>query len=280
MNLANKTVVMTGAGNGIGREIALEFGRRGGRVIVSDRDGDAAASVADAIGAEGGEAAALSCDVTKDEDIARLKQAAERYGPVDVLMNHVGAASSGIAVEIPLEDWRWVYDVNVLSVVRALKQFLPDMMARGSGLIINTSSSLGLFPEMPVALPYIACKAGIIAMSEALALQCQHAGVRVMTLAPDITDTGFVMSQRTTGMTIEDMAGSVPMTMMQPPKAVSDALFLAIDEGRFLATNVANFEELLQDRATARLEPRLRAYHQLGPAIAASAEALASLAIL
>ena len=179
MDLQNKTVVMTGAGNGIGREVALEFSRRGGRVVVSDRDGDAAEKVKREIEQSGGTAAAISCDVTKEEDIAQLKAVADAFGPTDVLMNHVGAAASGLPTEIPLDDWRWVYEINVLSIVRALKLFLPEMMTRRSGLIINTSSSLGLFPEVPIALPYITTKAGIIALSEALALQCRYVGVGI-----------------------------------------------------------------------------------------------------
>lgn len=275
MDLQGKTIVMTGAGNGIGREVALEFARRGGRVVVSDRDGNAAQKVAGEIELAGGTAMPLACDVTKDEDMARLKEAADTFGPADVLMNHVGAASSGPLTEISLDDWRWVFEVNVVSIVRALKLFLPEMMRRRTGLVINTSSSLALFPELPIALPYIASKAGIVGLSEALALQCRYVGVRIMILAPDITETAFLSSERMVGIDPEEMAAAIPMSMKQPPKAVADALFRAIDQGRFLATNVPDYERLLRDRVTSLFEPDLRAYRQLEPVIAAAARAAA-----
>lgn len=273
MNLQDKTVVMTAAGNGIGREVALEFARRGAKVVVSDRDGAAAKTVADEIAAAGGKALGLMCDVTSDADIEGLASAAETFGPVDVLMNHAGAAASGPPEMIPLDDWRWVFDVNVLSIARALRVFLPGMTARRSGLIINTCSSLGLFPEVPIALPYITTKAGIIGLSEALALSCKHVGIRVMTLAPDITDTAFHFAGRMTGMNVADAANAIPLSLQQPASAVSDALFAAIDEGRFLATNVPDYARLLRERADALYEPELRAYKQLAPAIAMMAGA-------
>jgi len=273
MDLVKKVVVMTAAGNGIGREVALEFARRGARMVLSDRDGDSAARVAQEITDAGGDAQSMACDVSNDGDVAALAGAAQLVGPVDVLMNHAGVAAAGPVEQIPLDDWRWVFEVNVLGIARTLKAFLPGMLARGSGLVINTSSSLGLFPEVPIALPYIATKAGIVGMSEALFLSCAPAGVRVMVLAPDITETNFHFAGRMTGIDPAVAAAALPLSLQQPPKAVSDALFSAIEDGRFLATNVNDVARLLRERADALYEPKLRAYPQLAPAIAAMAKA-------
>jgi len=273
MDLVKKVVVMTAAGNGIGREVALEFARRGARMVLSDRDGDSAARVAQEITDAGGDAQSMACDVSNDGDVAALAGAAQLVGPVDVLMNHAGVAAAGPVEQIPLDDWRWVFEVNVLGIARTLKAFLPGMLARRSGLVINTSSSLGLFPEVPIALPYIATKAGIVGMSEALFLSCAPAGVRVMVLAPDITETNFHFAGRMTGIDPAVAAAALPLSLQQPPKAVSDALFSAIEDGRFLATNVNDVARLLRERADALYEPKLRAYPQLAPAIAAMAKA-------
>jgi NAD(P)-dependent dehydrogenase (short-subunit alcohol dehydrogenase family) len=269
----NKTAVITAAGHGIGREIAMEFARRGTRVVVSDRELAGAKSVAEEIMAAGGSATPVRCDVTSDSDFGRL-QAALNGGPVDFLINHAGAAAAGPADAIPLDDWRWVFDVNVLGIVRALKLFLPDMLKRKSGVIINTSSSLGLMPEVPFALPYITTKAGIIGMSEALSLYCQPFDVRVITLVPDITETGFHFAGRMTGLDPAMAASALPLSLQQPPKAVSDALFAAIDEGRFLATNMPEAAALLRAKADELYAPRLRAYPQLASALEAMAEAM------
>jgi len=273
MDLVKKVVVMTAAGNGIGREVALEFARRGARMVLSDRDGDSAARVAQEITDAGGDAQSMACDVSNDGDVAALAGAAQLVGPVDVLMNHAGVAAAGPVEQIPLDDWRWVFEVNVLGIARTLKAFLPGMLARRSGLVINTSSSLGLFPEVPIALPYIATKAGIVGMSEALFLSCAPAGVRVMVLAPDITETNFHFAGRMTGIDPAVAAAALPLSLQQPPKAVSDALFSAIEDGRFLATNVNDVARLLRERADALYQPKLRAYPQLAPAIAAMAKA-------
>jgi len=269
MKLKDKTVVMTAAGNGIGREVALEFGRRGAQVVVSDRDGAAAERVALEIVSAGGRASGIACDVSNDDAVSDLVGAARQFGPVDVLMNHAGVAAAGPVDAIPLDDWRWVFEVNILGIARTLKAFLPGMAARRSGLIINTSSSLGLFPEVPVALPYISTKAGIIAMTEALALSCREVGIRVMVLAPDITETGFHFAGRLSGLDPATAAAAIPLNLQRPPREVADVLFAAIDDGTFLATNVPNAAALLRARADALYEPQLRAYPQLAPAIQA-----------
>jgi NAD(P)-dependent dehydrogenase (short-subunit alcohol dehydrogenase family) len=271
VDLQNKVAVLTAAGAGIGRAVAREFGRRGARVVVSDRDGAAAKAVAEEIVANGGEAMGVTCDVSIDEDIDSLAKAADQFGPVEVLLNNAGVAAGGPVGKVPLDDWRWVFEVNVLGQVRAINAFLPSMAGRGSGLIINTTSSLALFPEAPLLLPYICSKAGVFGFTEALALMCGPMGVRVMALAPHITETNFLFNARLSGIEPEQAMQVLPVSELQPPEAVADALLHAMESGQFLATNAPQAHSLLVDRAADGFEPKLRSCPEMADPIAALA---------
>lgn len=275
MDLTGKVAVLTAAGAGIGRSVALGFGKRGAHVVVSDRDGDAAETVAAEVVAGGGRAIAVKCDVAADDDIASLARAASQLGPVDILFNNAGVAAAGPIGQIPLDDWRWVFEVNVLGQVRAINTFLPDMSSRKSGVIINTSSSVALFPEVPILLPYICAKAGVLAVTEALALMCKPRGIRVMALVPHTTDTAFHFSARLSGMDpAHALSSAIPQSGMQPPEAVADALFRTIESGQFLATTAPDADSLLLERAVDRYEPKFRSAPLLGDQIALLAELL------
>lgn len=264
MDYKDKVAVVTAAASGIGREIVLELGRRGAHVVATDYDGEGAERVAGEISAAGGSAMALRCDVGSDADMAALGKAVlDRFGHVDILINHAGAAAGGPADRTPLDDWRWVFEINVLGIARALNVFLPSMTERGSGLIVNTASGLGLFPEVPFVLPYITTKAGVVGLSEALALYCEPLGIRVMTLLPDITKTNFHYSGRITGLNAEKMAKLLPLSQEQLPVTVSDALFEAIEQGRFAASNIPDFDRQLIDKAQSHYRPDFRLYPQI-----------------
>lgn len=264
MDYQNKVAVVTAAAGGIGREIVLELGRRGAQVVVTDYDGAGAERTAQEIAAAGGSAIGSRCDASSDADVAALgDMVLDRFGRIDILVNHAGAGAGGPADRTPLDDWRWVYEINILGIVRALTAFLPTMTAQGSGLIVNTSSSLGLFPEVPFVLPYITTKAGVIGLSEALALYCEPLGIRVMTLVPDITKTNFHYSGRITGLDGEKMAKLLPLSQEQLPVDVSNALFAAIDDGRFMASNIPDLELHLEHKASALYRPDYRLYPQI-----------------
>ena len=270
MDYKGKVAVVSAAANGIGREIVLELGRRGAEVVVSDYDGDGAERVAQEIRAAGGKALASVCDVGSDEHVSALgKLVLDRFGRIDILINHAGVGAGGPADRTPLDDWRWVHEVNILGIARMLGAFMPTMTARKSGLIVNTSSGLGLFPEVPFVLPYIATKAGVIGLSEALALYCQPLGIRVMLLLPDITKTNFHYSGRLTGLDPVKMGQLLPLSQEQMPVDVSNALFEAIGKGKFIACNIPDFEKQLIAKAEARYEPDFRIYPQIRDNLAA-----------
>ena len=183
--LDNKTAIIFGAGQNIGRAIALEFARRGARVAVADINAAGAEETAQLIREAGGEAIGLTCDVTSSESVAAAATEAERQlGQIDIVMKNAGILHNGWVEDIPLGEWGRMLDVNLLGMVRSLEVFAPKMIARGDGHIVNTASFAGLYPFAINRIPYAASKAAVVSMSQNLALHLIPKGVRVSCLCP------------------------------------------------------------------------------------------------
>ena len=181
----DQRALIYGAARGIGRAVALEFARRGASVAIADVDRAGAEEAARAIGELGGHAIAIECDVREDDSVrAAADQAARRLGEIDIAMNNVGVILSGHPEDIPIHEWQRIVDLNLMSTVRSLAVFLPRMVARGSGYIVNTASFAGLYPYATNRIPYAAAKAAVVALSESLALHLLPKGVRVSCLCP------------------------------------------------------------------------------------------------
>ena len=127
----------------------------------------------------------MSCDVTSDGDFAALRDVTmERFGRVDIVMNNVSIIPIGRPETLPMDAWQRSIDVNLLSVVRSLHVFLPMMLEQGSGHLVNTASTAGLFAYAFERLPYTATKAAVVGVSEALALYLRPKGIGVSCLCP------------------------------------------------------------------------------------------------
>jgi NAD(P)-dependent dehydrogenase (short-subunit alcohol dehydrogenase family) len=182
IDLANAVAVITGAGSGIGRAAAHSFARRGSRVVVTDIDGDRAATVATELGDQG---VGARCDVTSAADLEAARDLAlERFGRVDLVMNNVGVLAVGPVEAIPIEAWERTVDINLFGVVRSNLVFLPLLLEQGSGHIVNTASTAGLLPYGFDRLPYTATKHAIVGLSESLALYLRPRGIGVSCLCP------------------------------------------------------------------------------------------------
>jgi NAD(P)-dependent dehydrogenase (short-subunit alcohol dehydrogenase family) len=192
-----KRVLIYGAARGIGRAVALEFARRGARVAIADIDQAGAQSTATEIVASGGQATSLACDVTDDESVrVAAAEAERRIGAIDILMNNVGVILSGNPEDIPLAEWQRIVNLNLFSAIRSLEVFLPKMIARGNGHIVNTASFAGLYPYAANRIPYVASKAALIALSESLAIYLHPKGVRVSCFCPGPVMTGVMQGMK------------------------------------------------------------------------------------
>jgi NAD(P)-dependent dehydrogenase (short-subunit alcohol dehydrogenase family) len=193
---SDKSVLIFGAANGIGRAVAMEFARRGSSVAVADIDNESAAATAEAIQIDGGRAVALACDVTSDQSMrSAVEEAEATFGDIDIVVNNVGVIVSGNPEDIPLAEWQRVVNLNLFPAIRSNDIFLTKFLQRGSGHIVNTASFSGLYPYASNRIPYAASKAALIALSESLALYLEPKGIRISCFCP-----GPVMTNVMKGM--------------------------------------------------------------------------------
>jgi len=187
--LHGKTVLITGAGGGIGRETALTLAREGARIASLDLDGDAAASTAEAVEAAGGTAWSASLDVTGSAAVTSCVGAAEAaLGPIDRLVNIAGIYRLAQAEDITDDDWRQMLSIHVDGTFYCCRAVLPGMIARGSGAIVNTAS-LHAIRGQAGAVHYSTAKGAIIGLTKALAREKASFGIRVNAVAPGPIDT-------------------------------------------------------------------------------------------
>jgi NAD(P)-dependent dehydrogenase (short-subunit alcohol dehydrogenase family) len=191
-DVAGRVAVITGGGSGMGRSTGRSLARRGAKLVLVDLNLDGAEDAAAAIRADGGDAVALAQDIGAVDAFDRIKAVAEaRFGPVDIIMNNAALLVSGALEDVPFDVWETVINVNLTSMARSIKLFAPEMVARGSGHIVNTASFAALFPYAYDRMSYAATKAAVVSMSEALALYVIPRGVGVTLLLPGPVKTGI-----------------------------------------------------------------------------------------
>ncbi len=239
MRLADKVVLITGAGSGIGRASALRFALEGARVVVVDWKPDGGRETVAQIQADGGRALFVAADVSQEADVQRMvATAVEMYGRLDILFNNAAIQVFGTIPETPTSDWDKVLDVNLKGVYLGCKYAIPRMIAQGGGCIVNMSSTLGLVgdPTMPA---YGATKGGILAMTKAMAQAHGRQHIRVNCICPGDVDTPIVQEyfdqQPDPAAARRQVAAHYALgRIAQPDEIAHVALFLASDESSFL----------------------------------------------
>jgi NAD(P)-dependent dehydrogenase (short-subunit alcohol dehydrogenase family) len=195
-----RVAVVTGAASGIGRALAEAFAAAGSGVVVADLDGTEAEVVAVGIRDAGGDALAVTVDVSDPAAVDALAAATlERFGRVDVLCNNAGVSTFNLIQDQTLDDWHWVFDVNLWGVVHGVHTFLPIMREQGTRAhIVNTASMGGLMSGIAFIGPYAATKVAVVSISETLRQEMEIAGlpIGVSVLCPGVVDTRVMESER------------------------------------------------------------------------------------
>ncbi|MEO8671819.1 MAG: SDR family oxidoreductase [Tahibacter sp.] len=233
--MALQNVLITGAGSGLGRAIALRYARNGWRVGVADIVAERALAVVAEIRAAGGQADAFDVDIASDASVEALRDAVlAQFGHIDHLYNNAGVASAGDIIDTSLEDWRWMLDLNVMGVVRGCRAFLPSMVARRQGHIINTASFAGIACAGGLAA-YSVAKAAVIALSESLRTEMAVADtqVGVSVACPSFFNTNLLQNFRGPEAS-RAVAGRLMQRAGETAADIADAIVDGVQSGRFM----------------------------------------------
>ncbi len=243
-----KVVLVTGAGSvgpgmGNGKASSLLYAREGARLLLADASLAAAQETERLVAAEGGEAVAHRCDVTRDAEVrATVEACLARYGRVDILHNNVGITKAGGAVELAEDDWDRILAVNLKSMFLTCKHVLPLMERQGAGAIVNIASINAIRSLPAIAIAYAASKAGVIALTREIAVQYAAKGIRANAILPGLMDTPMVKAQLVGayGGEVEGMlrrrAALCPSGQQGDAwDTARAALFLASDEARYIS---------------------------------------------
>ena len=240
MEFKNKTVLITGAGSGIGQVTAKLFAEQGAKVIVSDINETGGSDTVKEIADMSGEATFIKADVSKHEEVLSLmKKSIEAYGSIDVAVNNAGVANKTPqhAADVDLEDWDRVMAINTTGVFYCMREELRQMMRQKEGNIINIASIAGL-KGLPNSLAYVASKHAVVGITKTAAMEYARHNIRINAVCPVFTITPMFqpdqMDQISEGLS-EKLKRAIPMKRFAQPREMAEAiLWLSSDKASFV----------------------------------------------
>ena len=244
LGLADKAALVTGGGSGIGRATALLLGENGASVAVIDKDSANARATADDIIAHGGKAIALTADVSREDEVrAAAAEAEAAFGVIRVLVNNAGISERRPMLELPLEAWKKVLDVNLTSVflfTHAIARRMVD--AGGGGAIVNVASVAGL-NGVTNRSAYGASKHGVVGLTRTLALELASYGIRINAVAPAMVATNLLQPILGNAAGAAEAAASHPLGRVAEAREIADAIvFLASQRASFITGSVVTVD--------------------------------------
>ena len=260
MEFEGELAVITGGASGIGRSAALAMAKLGTDIVIADIDDIRLREVCQEIESIGRRALAIHCDVTKNIDVENMTaQTISTYGVPDILMNNAGIGMYGSLDRMGISDYESVFSINVFGVIRGVLAFLPHMLKRGSGYIINTASRAGFVCD---SRPYSLSKHTLIGYSEGLYCYLRPKGIMVSVLCPAIVNTNLFSNSPIVGneqeikeIQLKHQSFAGPDSLN--PDDVAKMVVEAMKEKRFLIIT-ANTEEILEEAMK-----RGRDFHEL-----------------
>lgn len=223
MKLTGKRVLITGAGHGLGRAVALEFARAGCEIIVTDLDASRVAGVVQELEKNTARAVGFALDVTDGDQIRQVReQLSAESGPIDVLVNNAGVVFGGEFTSVPVERHLATIEINLASLIAVTHAFLPDMVKQPEARVVNIASAAAVL-ALPLAASYAASKWGVLGFSDSLREELRRAGHRhvgVTAICPSYISTGLF-----------DGARPARMTSMLTPDGVARAVRRAVERG-------------------------------------------------
>ena len=240
MRLQGKNAVVTGAGSGIGRAIAIGYAREGARVVAGDIDASTAGATAGTIRAAGGECIAVAVDVAVKAEVDALFAAAlDACGRIHVLVSVPGISTTRAFLDLPEEEWDRVLDVSLKGHYLCGQAAARHMAERGGGAIVNISSICDEVAQASYS-HYVASKGGVRMLTKAMAMELAGHGIRVNAIAPGPTDTGSEEMKREYAPLRRKVLPRVPMgRLARPEEMVGAAVFLACESESSYVTGIS-----------------------------------------
>jgi NAD(P)-dependent dehydrogenase (short-subunit alcohol dehydrogenase family) len=236
--LASRVALITGAGNGMGREAARLFSAEGARVVVADSAEEAGVATVDMVRQAGGDATFVPVDVSEDAQVRDLVDATMRtYGALHVLYNNAGIfpANDGSVIDTPEATWDRVIDVNLKGVWLGCKHGVPAMLDSGGGSVINVASFVALMGAATPQIAYTASKGGVLALTRELAVEYARRNVRANALCPGPIETPMLLELMSDPDWARRRLVHIPMGRPgRPEELAKAALFLASDDSSFM----------------------------------------------
>lgn len=241
MRLKDKVAIITGGGNGIGKETVLTFSKEGATVIIADYNEQAGNETLEQLKSNGGKGMFIKVDVSDYDSVKKMvEEVIEQFKRIDILINNAGITQDALLKKMTPEAWQKVVDINLTGVFNCTQVVIDKMLEQGQGKIINTSSVSGVYGNVGQT-NYAAAKAGVVGMTKSWAKELGPKGINVNAVAPGFIETSLI--QTIPEHIIERIKQQIPLKRLGKPQDIARAyLYLASEDGDYINGTVLHVD--------------------------------------